>query len=418
MSKFGKTRIIVGALLVMLLTGCGRNSEIIMREFSSADRTVSLRMDESWNAEDMGKENWIAAFNDDKTEGIVVMQMPKKIYSESISDIVDLKSMVEETFDVSDAAETDKPEIPNLGGVEAYKGTMNLEDASRGGFIVYGETDYAYYSLLYASTKMDKEKTEYFNSVCETLKETAPEVEEISEEAEEAEEADAETSSEPPAVSNGDVLLWFNATCAVQIKENGRDYTVYGGLAANEDNKAKVEALLLEEWSITDRASADKILTMLKEEGHRIEFETEMNYLKELGVGELDADKRKDFMTANFTLSDSEAQIYADWYTYYEKKEGNSISAWDYSRAMMMLADCYIAGYYTKEEALDASLEIAKTIQSTFDSWDSFMESYLVGYEFWSMERSDGDRTVYEELKAAADSPYNQEWNMSLEKSW
>ena len=34
-----------------------------------------------------------------------------------------------------------------------------------------------------------------------------------------------------------------------------------------------------------------------------------------------------------------------------------------------------------KKEALDKALEVAKEIQSTFESWDSFVQSYLEGYE-------------------------------------
>lgn len=46
------------------------------------------------------------------------------------------------------------------------------------------------------------------------------------------------------------------------------------------------------------------------------------------------------------------------------------------------------------------------------------MESYFVGYEYWAGEDSSERREVYEELKAAADSPYSIDWNLTLEKSW
>ena len=67
---------------------------------------------------------------------------------------------------------------------------------------------------------------------------------------------------------------------------------------------------------------------------------------------------------------------------------------------------------------MDQSLETAVVIQNTFDSWDSFMESYFVGYEYWAEESSDDRRAVYEEIKAASDSPFQLDWGMTLEKTW
>jgi hypothetical protein len=42
----------------------------------------------------------------------------------------------------------------------------------------------------------------------------------------------------------------------------------------------------------------------------------------------------------------------------------------------------------------------------------------MVGYEYWAEESSDERRAVYEELKAAPDSPYQLDWNLTLEKNW
>ena len=74
MGRLKKSCIILIMAAVMMLTACKEDSETIMREFASADKTVTIRMDESWNAQDMGVDNWIAAFTQDETEGIVVMQ--------------------------------------------------------------------------------------------------------------------------------------------------------------------------------------------------------------------------------------------------------------------------------------------------------------------------------------------------------
>ena len=85
---------------------------------------------------------------------------------------------------------------------------------------------------------------------------------------------------------------------------------------------------------------------------------------------------------------------------------------------MNLVGNYYIAGYYSKEEALDKSLEIGKELQTKFDSWDSMTDSYLAGYEYWSEESSDERRAVYEKIKAAEDTPYSLDWNLNMEKTW
>ncbi len=109
---------------------------------------------------------------------------------------------------------------------------------------------------------------------------------------------------------------------------------------------------------------------------------------------------------------------YADWFAFYEQYGSDAAAGWDYSRAMSLLGYYYLAGYYTEEEALDQSMETAVVIQSTFDSWDDFMESYFLGYEYWAEESSDERRALYEEIKAASDSPFQLDWGMTFEKTW
>lgn len=143
-----------------------------------------------------------------------------------------------------------------------------------------------------------------------------------------------------------------------------------------------------------------------------------MAYLEESGIAEIPAEERADFMLENFDVDEQEAQNYADWYAVYEEKGEDAIAGWDYSRAMSLLGYYYLAGYYTEEEALNVSFELAQTIQGAFDSWDSFMESYFAGYEYWAEESSEERRGIYADLKAASDSPYSVDFNLTLEKTW
>ena len=106
------------------------------------------------------------------------------------------------------------------------------------------------------------------------------------------------------------------------------------------------------------------------------------------------------------------------WYKMYEEYGANAIDGWDYCRAMNLLSFYYLAGYYTEQEVLEQSLEIAKMIQPLYESWDELIASYLRGYEYWAEESSEERRAVYEELKEKEDSPYNIDFKMELVKTW
>lgn len=219
-------------------------------------------------------------------------------------------------------------------------------------------------------------------------------------------------------VTSSDTVQWFNNTYAVLTVLNQRDYRVYSGSSPNIKDKALAKALLENTWNVTDRKSAEETLAWLLEEGHRIPMAEELSYLSEMGLADIPEAQRAETLLLNFELDEQQAAQYAAWFSLYEQYGEDTAAAWDYSRAMWLLSYYYLAGYYTEEEALDQSLTLAKTIQAAFDSWDSFMESYFAGYEYWSEENSDERRQIYEDLKSSSDNPFALDWNTTLEKTW
>lgn len=401
MKKVTRNIIVAAIMLALVLGGCG-NKAVVMKEFTSADETISIQLNEKWKQEDMGTggEGWIVAVSEDDSEAIMVMQMAKNIYGTNIIDMNNWKDTINASYPMSEMALIDNPSVPGMDVAETYSCTVTVEDISGDGRILYGETDYAYYSILYVAIKMNAAEIEYFNNVCGSFKETAPEIEET------------------PMAENTDTVQWFNNTCAVLTAANRWDYTLFGGAPADDNSKSMVQDLLSEWWDVTDRETAEETMDWLITEGHRVSFAEEMNTLAESGLAEVSEAERVDWILENFDVSEDEAQNYADWFAFYEQYGSDAAAGWDYSRAMSLLGYYYLAGYYTEEEALDKSLETAEVIQNTFDSWDNFMESYFVGYEYWAGESSDDRREIYEEIKAASDSPFQLEWGMTLEKTW
>ncbi len=356
MKKVKRSMVLAAVALALILTGCG--GAVVMKEFTSADETVSIQMSEKWTAEDMGagSEGWVAAANANGSDAVIVMQLPKNVYG--TIDMDDWQDLINNSYAVSGAETIENPSVPGMEVVAAYSCAVTADGVKGEGRILYGETDYAYYNILYVALKINAAKTEYFNNVCASFQENAPEMEDLS------------------TIDRTDTVQWFNNTCAVLTAVNSWDYTLFGGAPANDSSKAIVQNMLNEWWDVTDHESADETMDWLLNEGQRVSF------AEELGCGEDD------------------------------------VAGWDYCRAMSLLGYYYLAGYYTEEEALDQSLEVAKTIQNTFDSWDSLMDSYFAGYEYWSEDNSGERREIYEGIKAEADSPFNLDWGMTLEKSW
>lgn len=396
--------IAAAALLLLLLAGCGKQAkEVTMKEYASPDGTYSIEADESCQVTDMGIDNWLGLESSGGQDSVVVMQFPKAGgFLGGYSSLAEVIEFVEESNELSDKKEMTKPENAELGGIEAYTYKMTQDGYTGEILAVYGETDYAHYLLMYSESKLKSHSDDYFGKVCASFKENADVIGELS----------------ASVTDVSDTLRWFNASNSILIYVNGWDYQLYGGLEANEMGQEVAKQLLNNSWEVTDKDSAEETLNWLLTEGHRTEFVEEMEYLVECGIDAVEPEERASFLYDNFEISEDVAQTYADWYNKYEESGADAASGWDYNRALSQLANFYLAGYYTLEEALDASMDVAQIIQTSFDSWDDYMESYFTGYEYWSEESGEERREVYEKLQNADDNPFSIDFKTTLEKSW
>lgn len=211
-------------------------------------------------------------------------------------------------------------------------------------------------------------------------------------------------------------MLWINGTYAVLTELNGGDYRLLGGMQATEANKQRKIDSLKESWNITDSASAQQTINWLLTEGHRTEYASLMRSMEQDGYSALSSQALAKALADRFDDADTASSL-ARSYEQYKKSGPNTIDAWDYCRAVSLCGWYYIAGYYSKQEAYNQSLEIASILQARFSSWDELMDSYFYGYEFWSQESSDERRKVYEKIKQRDDSPYRLDWNLPLATS-
>lgn len=225
-----------------------------------------------------------------------------------------------------------------------------------------------------------------------------------------------------------DTVKWFNATFAILLELNECDLGQYGGYIPNEQNKGIQERSLDEYWGVTDRKSADESIEWLINEGHRANYKDDVAGLKEFGLLDLtqaEFDKTLAIMVEQDALDEEDVPYFTFVKKLYDEKGENAINAWDYSRTFQLYAHYYIAGYYTREEAMDKSLEYAKKIQGEYSSWDEFVQSYFDGYMYWSeeFEATEGTqiayrKAIYKTLTVKDNSPYSVDWNLELVKSW
>lgn len=372
-----------------------------MKEFSTTDKTVSIYFDQDWQTEDLEMDFWLGAGNKKGDKAAAILQFPKSGANMMANSIEMVAEMVEASYNVSDKESTTAPSVPGMSEITAYTCKMTAGGVTGGAYLIYGETSYAYYALTYIADKLTDEDIASFNASCSKFQENPPEVED-------------NFSSEMT-----DTLRWFNAAYAVLIDLNGRDFNLFGGIPANDDSKTIMQAGLADSWGVEDRASADENIDWILSEGHRVDFAENMKALEDAGVT---ADTSTEDLVAllkdEYDFEDETANSFARAFGVYSEHGADAIAAWDYSRAMYLLSAYYHAGYYTEQEALDKSLEVAQTIQSMYESWDDFMDSYLWGYDYWAEEESTERREIYNKLKAQSDSPFRFDFKMNLEKTW
>lgn len=215
-----------------------------------------------------------------------------------------------------------------------------------------------------------------------------------------------------------DTIRWINAASAIMTQINGWDYNIYAGLKPSAASRRMEREFLEQWWNVTNRETAEETLRWVLEEGHRASFIEDVLYLDEVGLGDIDEQVRAAYILQNFDMTKEDAEFYANIYGMYEMYGEGAMDAWDYCHALNLLSFYYLADYYTQEEALDYSLEIALRLQPLYDSWDDMIEGYLRGYEYWSAQDSQERREIYESLLEEEDNPYAVNYHAVLEKSW
>ena len=155
----------------------------------------------------------------------------------------------------------------------------------------------------------------------------------------------AATAQDTQSRTYPDTVRWLTATYAVWSVRNGADlYTPGGGAPDDAFYALVIKSVMERDWGIRDRQSARAMISWLEDEGHN---QALLKYYEEhnLGQYETDVDLNASWDSGQGEISDGEAARQMAAYMGYRTYGAYAASGWDYSRALMLLGQCYVAGY-------------------------------------------------------------------------
>jgi hypothetical protein len=204
---------------------------------------------------------------------------------------------------------------------------------------------------------------------------------------------------------------WALATSAMLQTSEDYRHDLLTGLPPEGGNVEWCKSSLERWWGVGSRADLQEVLSWLKSDGHRLEWNNLAEYVASASDGEL-----SDFasqLDANAAHSVEMVQKYA------AQVGSKSILGFDLCRYVAVCRWGCLCGYLTEDEAWDKIMPVAAKLQATFSSWQELGQNYLIGREFWSYEQSQEDGGQMEMwinyLVTAPGSPWGSNpWDLDL----
>lgn len=199
------------------------------------------------------------------------------------------------------------------------------------------------------------------------------------------------------ACKNKDTEEWIKgASAPLVLSRRDSDIKLFAGFKNDEKIKNTLKLELVKIWGIKNKEDIEEtIKSLLSADRRNVVFEETLKNLK----------------TDN---------LKTDFKNYYKESGEKATIAWDYARAIHIVGTGYLAGYYSKTEAMDESLKISKLIQSNFNSWEEYNERFLEGFQNATNDYKAREilKNRIDNLQKLSSSPYRLRWDMILEKNW
>lgn len=187
-------------------------------------------------------------------------------------------------------------------------------------------------------------------------------------------------------------VKWFNATSAVLRISAGQDPELFGGYYPNADAYEDAKDTLYKSWRLNNKEDFKAMLESLYNGRATKDYERDQN------------------------------KFHSEYMIRIQHACGNKgIWAWDLCRLILICGYGYLCNYISYDEALDWCSKAGKKMQSIYNSWDDMMNSYLLGYCYWSGESLDDPSSeaylranIYKFLCKQSGGSFSIDWHTEL----
>lgn len=173
--------------------------------------------------------------------------------------------------------------------------------------------------------------------------------------------------------------------------------------------------ILQEFWGIMDQEAAIKTLEGILQQGHRTKFNVLASSIPSDGeINSTALEKFKQIFyfdledSQQMNMNDEDLEKLAQWIQRtqrYLKEAG--ILAWDAARFVHLIRLSFVAGYLNDDQCWKYILKLAPIVESRFDDWMIFSQSFLIGRTFWSGQDDPQVKNICEKLLGHPASPWN-----------
>ncbi len=232
-----------------------------------------------------------------------------------------------------------------------------------------------------------------------------------------------------------DAERWIAGSCAIWSEYCGGSCQYLGGYEKTKANAKMVAKVLKEDWLVYDHKSGVSMVEYLlenagSEDEDDEEDDGEWDDEDEEDDGEWDDDDEEDDdgewdgedeeEDDGEWDDDDEEDDDGEWDDeeddeWEDDEDDIDTTAFDYACVCNMCGRMLIAGYLTREEAIQYATEAAKKIQELYDSWEEYFEAYITGAAGGSniKERAPFEE-AYRQVKQSPYNPMNLDWNTRL----
>lgn len=205
---------------------------------------------------------------------------------------------------------------------------------------------------------------------------------------------------------------WALATTAVLTAFNQERHDILGCDQQSEEGITREKQILSDWWGVDCREDLFFVLDWLEQVGHRKRFEEMGQYMKTL--------QEEEFRSMQDALVEEDSSSWETVLKYWFWLGEKSLVGWDFCRYIHLCRKGYYLGYLSEHEAWRLIMPKARLLQETFDSWKDLGENYLIGREFWSLERTKASGwyfyQAFQRLLDDPQSPWNTiVWDLDLD---